>query len=57
MLEYEAESFRIDTRNNLLGSRGKMYVERIERKYNAGGVTLAPGLLLSEDVTRKHTFS
>lgn len=49
--EYEAESFRIDTRNPTYWDAGKMYVERIERKYNAEASTLAPELLLRGDVT------
>jgi len=49
--EYEPESYRIDTRNPTYWDAEDIYVERIERRYNAEAATLAPELLLRGEVT------
>jgi len=49
--DYEADSYRTDTRNPTYWDDDKIYVERIERKYNAEAGTLAPELLLRGEVT------
>ena len=49
--EYEPESFRIDTRNPTYWDAEDIYVERIERRYNAEASTLAPEMLLRGEVT------
>ena len=49
--QYEPESLRIDTLNPKYWDAADMYVERIERRFNAEASTLAPELLLRGEVS------